>query len=159
MVRKAWRQAEKDGDRGRSWLKQRTGSRARLKALKVQPQGQTSSNKVTPPKLHNMHTEATNWNQVFKFMSLWRPFLIRMTTDTEHQSQCRTGAPSIRQVKWLQALVHIPSSWAHGQLHCSFLTKTLPLPERREAPQSQEANKTFNSLKANAYNIRKVIHQ
>lgn len=48
----------------------RTGSRTRLKALKAWPQGQTSFNMVIPPKFHTMHTETTNWNQVFKLMSL-----------------------------------------------------------------------------------------
>lgn len=62
--RERWRQRQELAEA------ERTASRARLKALKVQPQGQTSSNKVTPPKFHNMHTEATNWNQVFKFTSL-----------------------------------------------------------------------------------------
>lgn len=47
-----------------------TVSRARLEALKAQPQGQTFSNKVTPPKFYNTHSEATNWNQVFKLRSL-----------------------------------------------------------------------------------------
>lgn len=56
--RERWRQRQELAEEGR------TGSRARLKALKVQPQGQTSSNKVTPPKLHNMHIEATTGVQI-----------------------------------------------------------------------------------------------
>lgn len=146
-----------------------TVSRTRLEALKAQLQGQTFSNKVTPPKFYNTHTEATSWSQVFKLTSLWRPFLIQVTqtlgisasVTLEPREVDLTLVPpshSIRQVKWLPALTHNPSSWARVQLRCSFLAKTLPLPGRREAQKSQEANKTSNSLKANAYNILKVIH-
>lgn len=140
-------------------------------ASKLTPNARLSPTRLHLLKFHNMHTGPptgtkcpNSWACGGHFSFKWA----QMSKPASHWSQERylgpvsgshTGTSHWRpQVKGLhRAPAHKPCSWALGQLCCGLLTKRLPLTGRSGARKTQEVNKTFNSLKAKAYNILKAI--